>query len=638
MGKRFEPVPADADDEPARTASVQHHGSPPSTLPWPRRGGQLGQATRWLAIASAAGAAVYLGFVFKAAKQSRGCPIASADGIDPSAVARLYADGDPLRDLGVTRAGDADATAQWLAAASAAGSVAQAQMLSGTGAANPAAEAEAAIRRAASAADTPAEIRRLARRAMHRAVEDVREKRASLGKFVNAKRRRRSLKGRRKDTSLQQNVYTAHCVFDVLQATTSLAFVAANVNDAVRTCPGLHLNNLMSKNNTQGKLCALNAAFAFGEIANLAAELSLAANDCAVTLLPNVDALCAASVSGLVYGIAEMAAGGALIATACNGGKFLGEPLPPGATPANVSFSGMHAAARRLEEDSKAVGGANAPEQTEGLKKVPESGDAAPDRKLLFGGGKGSTSTQCATQVGGSMWSLAQAALYITQATKGSIGPLGQCPPKNVFGGKKFKGPVYKQAQAFCAQNVAGILVAYAQILAFIQMAVVDCANVFNLPAICGTGITAVAGSFAAVAETGPGIFLACDELQDPLLKKAINAAAKLDTATGNTLSKILGDSTSGRRLDQRDNGASRAEARGTGVDDDPLSLDDIKSRFDTPADAFRSIGIDFDDPEFQRRRHEAQPSARRMEPAMSVLVEEPGRGAAAVSTLCKEA
>mmetsp|Transcript_103959 Transcript_103959/g.298799 ORF Transcript_103959/g.298799 Transcript_103959/m.298799 type:complete len:599 (-) Transcript_103959:401-2197(-) len=494
----------------------------------------------------------------------------------------------------VERDGDEDAVRQWLAAANSVGQIAN----EGAEVQNPMSTANDAIQKAMSTND-PAEAKRVIEKAMHRNVAVTVGKRRELKKFIAS--HRRGLKGEKKDPrtqSPQQQAFTATCVFDSLQATNSLAWIAANFNDALRTCHGelngKNLNNLVAKNNTKGKVCAINIGAMLEEFANLAAMLSLAANDCAATLVPNVDALCAASVTGLVYSVSQMAAGGVLMAASCNN-KFVGNanlPLEPGIVTSNVGDSPYQ---RRLE-----------------AKVEPAS---APARQLLFGGGKSATATECAIEVSTVMWSLAKAALYINSAADGNIGPMGKCPPTNMIGGTKFKGPFYQMSQAYCAQNVGGILMSYSQAITFIQLAIVSCQDTLNLHAICGAGITAIMGSLAGIATTGSGLMLACDTFQDPLLKKALNAASKIDNLSGNSLSKILGGGKAlGRRLQEGQ------ELKAEDIVD--MSDEEMERHFKTPEAALKSIGIDLSDPNAEFRK--GRPPMPNLKEVVSLVDEGP--------------
>lgn len=478
----------------------------------------------------------------------------------------------------VERRGDEDAVQRWLSSESAAAQLAREhEQFRGS-----VKVAQDAVEQAMKETD-PLKAKAVIKEAMQRSVAQTVSKRRDLKDYVASQRR--GLKGQHTD-SPQQQAYTAYCVFDTLQATNSIAFIAANLNDAFQTCGAIKLDNILEKHNTHGKICAINVATAFTEIANLAAMLSLAANDCAATLVPNVDALCAASVSGLVYGLGSAAAGGALMAASCNK-RFMGSEVPAGAVPSTIGSNrdmGLWAPKnRRLQENATA---------------------AAPARQLLFGGGHASTGTQCGIEVTNILWSLGKALLGINAAVNGNLGSTGKCPPTNILGGKLMKGPYYKINEAFCAQNIGGILVAYSQIIGFLQIAIVDCEDVLNLDAICGAGVTAMLGSFAAITQAGSGVHLACDTMQDPLLKKALNAAAKIDNLSGNKISEILGGGkVLGRRLSEGSGLKLPEGVKPTAEEAIDMSDEELAHHFGTPQDLFKHLGIDLNDKALKEQR-----------------------------------
>merc|ERR1712232_1517609 len=173
---------------------------------------------------------------------------------------------------------------------------------------------------------------------------------------------------------------------------------------------------------------------------------------------------------------------------------------------------------------------------------------------------------------------------------------MGKCPPANVFGGKKLKGPIYKLSEAYCTYNVAGILVAYAQVIAFLQAAIVNCQDVLNLKAICGAGVTGLLGSLAEIAEAGAGVHISCDVMQDKLLKKTLKAAGKIDDISGEAVSRMIGDSY-GRRLKE------------AGSTDDAISeiptIEELQERFTTPEELWQELGYDLEDEDAKFRKED---------------------------------
>jgi len=155
----------------------------------------------------------------------------------------------------------------------------------------------------------------------------------------------------------------------------------------------------------------------------------------------------------------------------------------------------------------------------------------------------------------------------------------------------------------------------YAQAIAFVQLAIVSCQDTLNLHAICGAGITAIMGSLAGIATTGSGLMLACDTFQDPLLKKALNAASKIDNLSGNALSKILGGGKAlGRRLQEGQ------ELKAEDIVD--MSDEEMERHFKTPEAALKSIGIDLSDPNAEFRK--GRPPMPNLKDTVSLVDEGP--------------
>jgi len=192
---------------------------------------------------------------------------------------------------------------------------------------------------------------------------------------------------------------------------------------------------------------------------------------------------------------------------------------------------------------------------------------------LLFGGGKGSTATQCAVEIGSVMWSLASAGLSINAA--GNVND-PSCPPKNLFGNTdpKLKGIVYDISEASCAIDVESAITSFLSVIAVLQLVAVNCVDTLNIKAICGAGIDGVFAGSAGVAQAATGLYLVCNKLQDEPIHTLVTAVRGVDQSTGILTNTMTGGR--GRRL--------------TAVED---SVADLKRRFKTPEEAFMSIGYD---------------------------------------------
>lgn len=351
-----------------------------------------------------------------------------------------------------------------------------------------------------------------------------------------------------------------------------VAQIAADIHDAFKTCDGVDPAQMMAENNTHGKICFINAGSAAAALITLTATVSSLADSCAATLIPNMDSLCAASVAGLVATTAQIGGAAVFMKSACRPGKGMFGSAGPEVVPSNI--------------------GANPPKPP-AMTPVPErrlSEIPAAERKLIFGGGKASTGTQCYLDVSNAAWNLAQAALAITSAS-GHTGLLGGCPPRNIFGGKRIKGPVYRWAEEYCAADVSSVITFFAAVVAYIDLAVINCGDVIDLRAICGAGIDGLFGSLSGIAQTAIGVDLTCKQFQSKGLKRLLRLGGTLDYASGGAVTALLG-----RRLQEVGD-----EMR---VDRD---IEDLKKRFGSPEEVWKSMGIDLDDPDADFRKQPAE-------------------------------
>merc|ERR1719203_2721108 len=154
-------------------------------------------------------------------------------------------------------AGDSDGgtAARWLAVTSAAGET----MDEAQGSAEVHTEAEQAIKRAMGAGDRQ-QAEKTVKVAMGRAMGRWRAKRKKLKNFLHETR---SLRAPKLGRTPAQKASVASCVFDVLQTTTQLAALAANIKDATETCEHVRFINHTAVNNWPGKVCALNVESIF---------------------------------------------------------------------------------------------------------------------------------------------------------------------------------------------------------------------------------------------------------------------------------------------------------------------------------------------------------------------------------------
>mmetsp|Transcript_157425 Transcript_157425/g.504989 ORF Transcript_157425/g.504989 Transcript_157425/m.504989 type:complete len:622 (+) Transcript_157425:62-1927(+) len=486
---------------------------------------------------------------------------------------------------------DLDSRTQWLAAAS----VARQAVENGPGIDQAAsAKMQQAVDQAMKTED-PEEARKLVERAMARATKDSQKKRSELKQYI--KSQRRSLKKKETSPPLgpSQQKQIASCVFDTLQLTSIVAGIAANINDASKTCDDVEVKDLMgfgSAGSTHGKVCSVNVFAIIGGIVSLTGTLASAADDCTATLIPNIDALCTVAVTGIITAVAGMGGASTLISAACRP-KGWYHHIPEGVVPSNVG-SNAHWA---LEK------GQASPDAARRLVDAAE----APPRQLLFGGGKGSTATHCSVEIMNTMWALASAALSIDSA--GNVtGP--RCPVKNVLTGstKPSDSLLYTVPEALCTVDVSGAIVGFLSAMTYIELAVVNCVDTINLGAICASGLTGLAAASAGVAQAGTGLWLACDLGQKKIIKKPLNLVRGIDVKTGWVTSLMSGGSSGvpssplGRRLAAvADEHMAKVQHQFETPEEAFKSqaeehIAKLKRQFKTPEDAFKSIGYNMDD------------------------------------------
>jgi len=321
--------------------------------------------------------------------------------------------------------------------------------------------------------------------------------------------------------------------------------------------------------------------------------------------------LCAGGISGLGASVSQLAGAAALTNEMCDPvGK---DAIPPNTLPHNL---GQPEAGRRLE--AAAAGG---------------SADSAHARRLLFGGGYRADETQCFVDASSVAWWLAQAGLALNAAANGNAGKscdMGMLLKSDVFDKGKMgdaKDDVKQWAQASCAVDVAGAIFAFGQAIMFLQFAVVHCPDQLNTNALCGAGIDGMVSSLAGMASTISSFGLTCFKLgmQDGHKKKkaAVNLANALSkifhTEKHNKLSTVPLDleGNFGRRLSAYDDEVTKIAAA---YPSGEAGIAELKKRFTSPQEAWKSIGYDFAEANAEWRKSSPQ---RRAGDLVS-LMEEP--------------
>jgi len=417
------------------------------------------------------------------------------------------------------------------------------------------------------------------------AIKRWQKKRNSLKTYLSEKQRklRGPPKWPHRPRTPSQKASVAECVFNVEQALTQIVALAANIDDSTKTCPGDP-----SPDSPQGKLCAANIGQVLFAVSTIAGSLSVAADNCAETMMPNTQALCAGAVTGIVGQVSQLAATSAVVAASCG--------------PEEQSFGALYTAAQQNEADYGRPGfeaGADYSYMSlehRRLDDQAETGEkAVPPRELLFGGGPDGDVAQCYIDVTSIMWWLAQAGLAINAAANPKASASCHLAPKH--GPKK----VRSYSEALCTVDVAGALFAFGEALMFIQYAVGHCGGRLDVQAMCGAGITGLVSSFAGFASSASAIYLACHELHHGLLNK-FTAAAASDSFT-NALGQ---EGNFGRRLSEEN------EDKFPYLPQGEAGVKRLQERFKSPRDAWQSIGFNLTEVAIDKEPRTAPTDARR--------------------------
>jgi len=478
---------------------------------------------------------------------------------------------------------------------------------------------EAALEKAMSV-DNVDEAKKLVQKVMKKAVEENKVRRKEMKDVVVEARNNKNSSQRgvptifgwkRKRTEPEKIAVTS-CVFDSLSAGTALASMAANINDASKTCESVDMKDMFTGDTVHERVCSLNVAAAVGGITGLASTLSLAADDCAATLVPNVDALCSGSITGLVTAVAQIGGAGSLVAAACHPKGWYAR-IPPELKPSNVGSNKIlhrEEAGQSVEQvlDSEVPVDAAAAAPVDAAVPPVDSGafaddaaqpagqDFVPVRRLLFGGGKDSMRTHCGLQIANMGWAIASTVMSINAAANENSG--ASCPPTNIFGGTAWHGPVYKVNQAFCTLDITSAITAFAQIIAYIQLLVVSCTDELNLEAICGSGVDGMIAALSGIAQASTGIHLACDKFGGPLVKKALKAATAVDKISGGAVSAVIGNFQAGTDFEVLSFGR-RLEGFKDAMH---ARIAAMKKRFKSVEEAWGHMGVNLTDPHAEWR------------------------------------
>mmetsp|Transcript_46933 Transcript_46933/g.135205 ORF Transcript_46933/g.135205 Transcript_46933/m.135205 type:complete len:595 (+) Transcript_46933:3-1787(+) len=348
-----------------------------------------------------------------------------------------------------------------------------------------------------------------------------------------------------KSPSEQQS--DAGCVLDIFQITTILATFGSNVNDATQTCG----TKEVEKSLVRSKVCRLNVAGSIANVAGLATNIAAAIAECEVSAVPNVDAICSASISSLLGSVAALAGAFSLISSSCTEtGWYKG--IDPDVKPSNLGSDRM----KMPDEKDRRLG------------------ESAPPRQLLFGGGKGSLATQCATNIANTGWAIAAVVMAFNSAVNEN--QPNSCPPRNIVNGTNEPfGLLYKFSQGACAVDITTIISSLFVIAGFLQLITITCTDELNLESMCGAGITGTIAGAARIAAAAEVMWIGCDVGMTPEAKE-LEAELKAE-----------------EKKAQREDILAQYGRRLSGM----VGMEDLKARYDSPADVWMELGYDFHDP-----------------------------------------
>jgi len=240
--------------------------------------------------------------------------------------------------------------------------------------------------------------------------------------------------------------------------------------------------------------------------------------------------------------------------------------IPAGVTPSNVGSNARHDAKKAglITDERRLSEPFDISSKSTGVSQVTNVSDHAPARRLLLGGGKGSLATQCATSIVGLEWSIAYLALNINSGK-------GNCPPKGF-------GLLKSVSQNLCNVDISSAITSFLTIILYVEWIVWQCTDEVHLPAMCGSGATAMLASMAGISKAASGLYTACDVAQRPLIGALIRIVGIVERVPTPNF---------GRRLveDARERVVSGLFER---------EIAQLKQDYQSPEEVFRSIGYDF--------------------------------------------
>ncbi|CAE7614049.1 unnamed protein product [Symbiodinium natans] len=263
----------------------------------------------------------------------------------------------------------------------------------------------------------------------------------------------------------------AFCAFNVLEAFISVMGMGDDINAIIRTCPP-------PRDGESELACQVNGGILVAWVGNLAAKLSFAASNCALTT--NVNALCAVGVTGLVSAMGELAATASLAAATC-------VSTPPSLTTTKISVLG--------DQTVRGMG-----------------------RRLLIGEGAIGNGIQCGLDVGMVVSNIANMGLAINSAVNsGQCGWQAKASPLNKVTGIP---------EALCTVDIGGAVAYIGQVVTFLNLIVVHCSDFLDVSALCGASVAGITTAAAAIAPYGAAMHAACRQnhiAKHPKIQEKIN-------------------------------------------------------------------------------------------------------------------
>merc|ERR1719277_1050390 len=250
-----------------------------------------------------------------------------------------------------------------------------------------------------------------------------------------------------------------------MEAMTSVIGLGDDINAMVRTCPS-------PRDGASEIACQVNSGVMIAFVGTVAAKLSLAASNCAETA--NIDAVCAAGVTGVIAALGELSAAASLAAPTCSA-------HPPALPTTKISELG---------------------DQT--------LGDHAPERRLVIGQGAVGNGVQCGVDVSIVAENIADLGLAINQAAHST-----NCQKQN------WAGESGSLVRSLCTVDIGGAIAYFSQLVTFTQLAILNCKDDLDIKALCGASIAGIATAAAAITPYGAAIHAGC----------TLNAQAKGATA-----------------------------------------------------------------------------------------------------------